>query len=168
MMNSALLIFSSMTSLFLFFSKTPLSAGLLLLMQTSILSVLLCLNHPTPWLSILLFLVFVGGLMILLIYTSSISPNIKQKSFPSITPLALPLIASPLFIMSIFFSENMKQESLSFFSMENMLSFQKTSANIINFNSATITILMAIYLLLALIIIVKITNSHISPMRKTN
>nr|YP_004891575.1 NADH dehydrogenase subunit 6 [Phalera flavescens]AEB71587.1 NADH dehydrogenase subunit 6 [Phalera flavescens] len=64
-----------MLSIIMFFMNNPLSMGLMILMQTLLICLLSGMMIKTYWFSYILFLTFLGGLLVLFIYVSSIASN---------------------------------------------------------------------------------------------
>nr|APX39310.1 NADH dehydrogenase subunit 6 [Chaetocnema hortensis] len=146
-------------TLFLIFMKHPLSCGLILLIQTIEISLITGMLNYNFWFSYILFLIMIGGLLILFIYMTSIASNEKFKFNPKT------LIILPIFlIMNInpyykFFMENF------FMYNENML-MQMSFMKYINFPSFMLTMIMMIYLFISLILVVKITKFNYGPLRQ--
>nr|QXG19092.1 NADH dehydrogenase subunit 6 [Drosophila athabasca] len=152
----------------------PLAMGLTLLIQTIFICLISGLMTKSFWYSYILFLIFLGGMLVLFIYVTSLASNemfnlsIKLTLFSS-------LILSILFILSIlidkssisFFLMNNEMDSIfnlnSYFS-ENSLSLNK----LYNFPTNLITILLMNYLLITLIVVVKITKLFKGPLRMMN
>nr|YP_009114347.1 NADH dehydrogenase subunit 6 [Ariadne ariadne]AHL17249.1 NADH dehydrogenase subunit 6 [Ariadne ariadne] len=162
-------------SIFMFFLNHPFSMGFMILIQTLLLCLLSSMMINTYWFSYILFLVFLGGLLVLFIYVSSIASNelfkisFFNKSFFS----ALFLI----FIISLFFYNNLYWMNFYFNdemnNMFNMFLFFNNEFNInlsklYNNQTYFLTIMMIIYLFITLIAVVKITNIIYGPLRSYN
>nr|AYN50445.1 NADH dehydrogenase subunit 6 [Dichotrachelus manueli] len=148
--------------------KHPLSFGFILLLQTIIISTSSSIMNFDYWFSYILFLIMIGGLLILFIYMTSIASNEKFKfSFKLLLFVSLALIA--LFLISLMMDKllillNMHTYDLVNQSIYNLnLSMNKY----MNFPSMLMTILLMIYLLITLIAIVKMTQSNLGPLRQT-
>lgn len=122
------------------------------------------------WFSYILFLIFVGGILVLFIYISSIASN--EKINFSIAPLIYCLITlrtciisaiilDKFFITNWVTNEETQQSYLNIIAQENYFSLSK----IYNQPNNLIIILLICYLLLTLIIVVKITNLFSGPFR---
>nr|AMK38965.1 NADH dehydrogenase subunit 6 [Morellia lopesae] len=164
-----------MTLLFLFNFifmniKHPLAMGLTLLIQTIIVSMVSGLITKTFWFSYILFLVMLGGMLVLFIYVTSLASN-EMFSFS----IKLMLTSLSIFFMSIiilYFMDknifmqymNLEMNSISNFNsyiMENSLSLNK----LYNYPTNLLTIMLMNYLLITLIAVVKITNLFKGPLR---
>nr|UPX88366.1 NADH dehydrogenase subunit 6 [Leptogaster cylindrica] len=170
MVQFMLLLSSVIAGLMFMASIHPLALGLMLLCQTLIISLMSGVIAKTFWFSYILFLIFLGGMLVLFIYVTSLASN-EMFSFS----MKLMITCMILFmVMSIFmatdnflFNFEMNNEikpidnSLSYFS-ENSINLMK----LYNFPTNLITILLMNYLLITLIAVVKITNIFYGPLRK--
>nr|YP_009967195.1 NADH dehydrogenase subunit 6 [Zeuzera multistrigata]APO08613.1 NADH dehydrogenase subunit 6 [Zeuzera multistrigata] len=167
---SLLLIF---ISLLMFFLNHPLSMGLMLLTQTLITCLISGMLMKTYWFSYILFLTFLGGLLVLFIYVSSIASNELFKISPTMKSLIF-LFWTSLLILSILIMNNMNWMNLSinsdmtkiydifmFFNNENNINLTKLYNNQTYF----LMLIMMIYLFITLVAIVKITNIFYGPLR---
>nr|YP_010175325.1 NADH dehydrogenase subunit 6 [Neotoxoptera formosana]QSL98442.1 NADH dehydrogenase subunit 6 [Neotoxoptera formosana] len=55
--------------------KSPISSNLIILMQTMSLTMMINLINKTAWISFMVFILYIGGLMIIFLYISSIAFN---------------------------------------------------------------------------------------------
>nr|YP_009988051.1 NADH dehydrogenase subunit 6 [Doleschallia melana]QNL34355.1 NADH dehydrogenase subunit 6 [Doleschallia melana] len=169
MFLSLMLIF---TSIFMFFLNHPFSMGLMILIQTLFMCLLSSMLINTYWFSYILFLVFLGGLLVLFIYVSSIASNelfkisLFNKSFIFYTLI--------LFFISLMFKNNLFWMNFSFNDeMNNLFNLFLFSNNEFNFNLSKLynkqtymlILMMIIYLFITLIAVVKITNIFFGPLR---
>nr|QXG19079.1 NADH dehydrogenase subunit 6 [Drosophila anomalata] len=149
----------------------PLAMGLTLLIQTIFICLISGLMTKSFWYSYILFLIFLGGMLVLFIYVTSLASNemfnlsIKLTLFSTSTLLILLIISFLIDKNSIsLFLMNNEMESIfnqnSYF-LENSLSLNK----LYNFPTNFITILLMNYLLITLIVVVKITKLFKGPIR---
>nr|AVN68341.1 NADH dehydrogenase subunit 6 [Amazonina sp. Z256E] len=160
-----LMSFSIMLSILFSQTNHPLALGLILLSQTITISILLGMIHHSFWFSYILFLVFLGGMLVLFIYVTSLASN--EMLSISINIIIFPLILLTMFIVLTHFNfpyEN--QETINTLSMKNLTT--NSIMKLYNQPTNTITIMMASYLFLSLIAVVKIINIFKGPLRKTN
>nr|YP_010894882.1 NADH dehydrogenase subunit 6 [Amiota yifengi]WJW73395.1 NADH dehydrogenase subunit 6 [Amiota yifengi] len=149
----------------------PLSMGLTLLIQTTLICLLTGLMAKNFWYSYILFLIFMGGVLVLFIYVTSLASN---EMFNLSIKLMLSLMITLFFliILSIiidkpsllFFMNNNEMESISnnySYFTENSLSLNK----LYNYPINLITILLMNYLLITLIMVIKITKLSKGPLR---
>nr|YP_010989878.1 NADH dehydrogenase subunit 6 [Loepa microocellata]WOV68238.1 NADH dehydrogenase subunit 6 [Loepa microocellata] len=171
------IFFSSMIMFFsmMMFSLThPLSMGLMILIQTLLMCLLSGMMIKTYWFSYILFLTFLGGLLVLFIYVASIASN-EIFSFNLNMKMFFLLFILTTIILSIF-SNNLKWMNLSMNNSE-MINFSDSiifmNENKINLNklynnqTSMMTYLLIIYLFITLIAMVKITNIFYGPLRST-
>nr|YP_009710443.1 NADH dehydrogenase subunit 6 [Pieris naganum]QFZ96399.1 NADH dehydrogenase subunit 6 [Pieris naganum]QOL10523.1 NADH dehydrogenase subunit 6 [Pieris naganum] len=163
-------------SMFMLFTTHPLSMGLMILIQTLLLSLILGVYINTYWFSYILFLVFLGGLLVLFIYVSSIASNeimnfsLKMKMFflSSIFLMTILLIAQMnnyFSFSNIFINNEMNDLNNNFlFFNEDKIKLTKL------YNSQTfmMIIMIIIYLFITLIAVIKITNIFFGPLRSFN
>ena len=144
----------------------PLSIGLTLLIQTVLISLTAGLSTYSYWFSYILFIIFLGGMLVLFIYVTSLASN-ESFSF-SYSVLAIS-IGSLFFLLPLtltwdyFFNSFTAQLPLSSLNIETSNVFIISwiyRTNLINF-----TLFIIIYLLLTLIVVVKITNLFKGPFR---
>nr|AII02254.1 NADH dehydrogenase subunit 6 [Endrosis sarcitrella] len=163
-------------SFFMFFLNHPLSMGLMILIQTLLSCLLSGMLIKTYWFSYILFLTFLGGLLVLFIYVSSIASN---ELFMMTMKMKMTFILFNFFsiILSILFFNNLKWmnfiinseminffQSFLFFNNENKINLIKL------YNNQTFLLMMIliIYLFITLVAIVKITNIFYGPLRTSN
>nr|URX52835.1 NADH dehydrogenase subunit 6 [Bifiditermes rogierae] len=143
----------------------PLAMGMMLLMQTMMMCLISGLMHQSFWFQYILFMVFVGGMLVLFIYVASLASN---EMFSLSTKMMM--TAAPLLIMSTMIKEwntTDNKESIPYNpATENEIITM--TENMYNHPSGWLTIFMALYLLLTLIVVVKITNVSSGPLRQTN
>nr|YP_010265780.1 NADH dehydrogenase subunit 6 [Coquillettidia nigricans]UIS24534.1 NADH dehydrogenase subunit 6 [Coquillettidia nigricans] len=166
-----LMIMYMSISMIFFQMKHPLSMGMTLLIQTFLTCLISGIFMKTFWYSYILFLIFVGGMLILFIYMISLSSNkmFSNSFFITFTFLFINIILTLMFIFSDkFLMETMftNKEMTSFFNSTNLINENWMSLyKIYNFPSNMITILLINYLLLTLLMTVKITKKNYGPLR---
>nr|AWB99067.1 NADH dehydrogenase subunit 6 [Anopheles galvaoi] len=154
--------------------KHPLSMGLMLLIQTFLTCLITSIYVKTFWFSYVLFLIFLGGMLILFIYVTSLSSNEMFSMSFSLTMISL--IIFSIFTILFFimdkslidqFITNMEMEKLS--NMNNLINENILSLNkMYNFPTNLITLLLINYLFLTLLVTVKITKKFYGPLRPMN
>nr|YP_009487885.1 NADH dehydrogenase subunit 6 [Anopheles galvaoi]AWB99028.1 NADH dehydrogenase subunit 6 [Anopheles galvaoi]AWB99717.1 NADH dehydrogenase subunit 6 [Anopheles galvaoi] len=154
--------------------KHPLSMGLMLLIQTFLTCLITSIYVKTFWFSYVLFLIFLGGMLILFIYVTSLSSNEMFSMSFSLTMISL--IIFSIFTILFFimdkslieqFITNMEMEKLS--NMNNLINENILSLNkMYNFPTNLITLLLINYLFLTLLVTVKITKKFYGPLRQMN
>nr|ATN41125.1 NADH dehydrogenase subunit 6 [Endopterygota sp. 25 LC-2017] len=150
----------------------PLTMGIILLFQTLLSCILTGIISKSFWFSYILFLVFIGGMLILFIYMASLASNEKinfslftfMKFFIFIYSIIMIISLFDKYYISTFFNNEEMIINLNFLINENHLSLSK----MYNMPNNYIIILLINYLLLTLIMVVKITNSFSGPLRPKN
>nr|YP_010508539.1 NADH dehydrogenase subunit 6 [Philophylla fossata]UXG57152.1 NADH dehydrogenase subunit 6 [Philophylla fossata] len=174
-MMQLMLYISTLISSFIFIQMNhPLAMGLMLLLQTIQICLLTGLMVKTFWFSYILFLIFLGGMLVLFIYVTSLASNemfsLSMKLMISYFMMFMLLMSMSLFLdksyISIFLEnyEMMMNYSMKSFMTENSLTLYK----LYNYPTNLITILLMNYLLITLIAVVKITKFFYGPMRLMN
>nr|AVM85310.1 NADH dehydrogenase subunit 6 [Anopheles gambiae]AWD29764.1 NADH dehydrogenase subunit 6 [Anopheles gambiae] len=154
--------------------KHPLSMGLMLLIQTFLTCLITGIYVKSFWFSYVLFLIFLGGMLILFIYVTSLSSNEMFTMSFKLTMFSLVLFSISMMIFFILdktlieqFIINMEMEKFSMTNNlinENILSLNK----MYNFPTNLITLLLINYLFLTLLVTVKITKKFYGPLRPMN
>nr|QWT29533.1 NADH dehydrogenase subunit 6 [Bombyx mandarina]QZJ46438.1 NADH dehydrogenase subunit 6 [Bombyx mandarina]QZJ46451.1 NADH dehydrogenase subunit 6 [Bombyx mandarina]QZJ46464.1 NADH dehydrogenase subunit 6 [Bombyx mandarina]UXL88781.1 NADH dehydrogenase subunit 6 [Bombyx mandarina] len=173
MILSSMLIM--MTSI-MYFMNHPLSMGMMILMQTMITCMISGMLIKTYWFSYILFLIFLGGLLVLFIYVSSIASN--ELFLFNLNMKMLNIIIMMIIIMMMMYFINIKYNNLIennsemnklftkmlFFNDENKINLNKMYNNQTSF----LTMMLIIYLFVNLVAVVKITNIFYGPLRSSN
>ncbi|UKZ43546.1 NADH dehydrogenase subunit 6 (mitochondrion) [Schistocerca piceifrons] len=149
----------------------PMSMMLFIILQTFLVGLMTGAMMESYWLSYILFLTFLGGMLVLFIYITSIASNemFQPKSITMIITLTMWMfIMSTLIIldMTMFMDFFKNTETMN---IDNSINYQEMTMSLEKlYNSPTfiITMMMMIYLFLALLAVVKITNINQGPIRK--
>nr|QNG56233.1 NADH dehydrogenase subunit 6 [Platisus bicolor] len=164
MMNIMIIMMWIMSTIFLFLNH-PLSFGLILLIQTILTTMITGMMTLNFWYSYILFLIMVGGMLILFMYMTSIASNEKFK-----LSLNLFYIFNFMLIMMIplfmYFNNNMKFFNENMMNQNFQLNFPLSMNKYMYMPSMMIYLMIIIYLLITLIAIVKITNINYGPLRQ--
>nr|ALO77371.1 NADH deshydrogenase subunit 6 [Bruchinae sp. GENSP01] len=162
-----LMIILMLTTITFIFLNHPLSMGMILLLQTIVTALITGLMNYNFWFSYILFLIMIGGMLILFIYMTSIASNEKFK-FSS--KLLLLLLMSSFFSMifmimdQYFISINML--TMDFLKFDMFINTNLSLSKYFNYPNNLTIYLMIIYLLITLIMVVKITKINYGPMRQ--
>nr|YP_010443307.1 NADH dehydrogenase subunit 6 [Apogonia splendida]UTE83835.1 NADH dehydrogenase subunit 6 [Apogonia splendida] len=167
-MLTLMLSITLISSIMFIMMKHPLSMGMMLLLQTIATTMITSFFNHNTWYSYILFLIMVGGMLILFIYMTSVASNEKFKFSMKTLTMFFILIFSLLtlwYILNNFFI-NMNNYNLESLSINSNYSISLTKF----FNSPMnmILFLMIIYLLITLIAVVKITTLKKGPLRQMN
>nr|AMN09026.1 NADH dehydrogenase subunit 6 [Paradelphomyia sp. ZK-2016] len=172
MLQFYLIMYSLIMSILFMQMKHPLSMGITLLMQTVLVCLISGLFSKTFWYSYILFLIFVGGMLVLFIYVTSLASN--EMFSMSVKSLFIFIIMFMFINMILMMTDNLLINNLLMnsdmnsiinnnnFIVENTISLNK----LYNFPTNYMTLILINYLFLTLIIIVKITNNFFGPLRQ--
>nr|YP_009442881.1 NADH dehydrogenase subunit 6 [Typhlatya miravetensis]SCN12529.1 NADH dehydrogenase subunit 6 [Typhlatya miravetensis] len=169
-MASLTLMMILTSSLSIMFTKIthPLAMGVILLIQTSLIAMMMTFTLKTTWFSYILFLIFLGAMLVLFIYVASLAPNEPLSlSFFMITLMITGIIFSTLTMtLDPFLVSHPIPNGSSILNFPNNLNFTNLSLNTMyNTNSMKMTLFLILYLLLTLVVVVKITATHFGPLR---
>nr|QMS48776.1 NADH dehydrogenase subunit 6 [Osmylus lucalatus] len=148
----------------------PLSMGFMLLMQTILVSLICGYISINYWFAYILFLVMIGGMLVLFIYMTSLASN-ELFSF-SINSLFFLILLFSIMNTIIFFLDPFSwfyynYDMTYFNSMEISMNLENqfNLMKLYNNPSMNITMMLINYLFLTLIIVVKISNKNYGPLR---
>nr|QNV49147.1 NADH dehydrogenase subunit 6 [Drino sp. PH-2020] len=152
------------------FMKHPMTMGLMLLTQTIMICLISGLISKTFWFSYILFLVFIGGMLVLFIYITSLASNEMFTMSMKLMILSLTMFMTFMLIL-LFIDKNLLQynnntEILSIYNLNSYIKENSLSINkLYNYPNNLLTILLMNYLLITLIAVVKITKLFKGPLR---
>nr|ADO60382.1 NADH dehydrogenase subunit 6 [Sericinus montela] len=162
-----------MFSIYMFFLNHPLSMGLMILIQTLLTCMLSGMLMNSYWFSYILFLVFLGGLLVLFIYVSSIASN-ELFSFNLLNKMIMFIMIILSFFISMIYMYNLNwlnfyfnlemnnmMKLFIFFNNENKINLSKLYNN----HTYMMMMMLIIYLFITLLAVVKITNIFFGPLR---
>nr|YP_010352924.1 NADH dehydrogenase subunit 6 [Chaleponcus netus]UOF70329.1 NADH dehydrogenase subunit 6 [Chaleponcus netus] len=130
----------------------PMMMGIMIIFLSLTISMFMWLTMQFSWMAYILFLIFLGALLVLFIYISTLAPNeqfMKMSFIPFMLMLLLPFLVNNLSSKDLFINSMNFLPSMKIFS-QLMMPF---------------TIFMAMFLFLTLIIISKITLFKQGPLR---
>nr|QXF68514.1 NADH dehydrogenase subunit 6 [Pseudovates peruviana] len=163
-----LLSISLALSIIFLFLNHPLSMGLILFLQAIFMCLISGYMSLSFWFSYILLLIYLGGMLILFMYITSLASNemffYSNKIFFMMIFMLLIFIYIYSFMSSYSMNlyENMENSSIMSLIPNNFL------LKMYNQPINMITILIATYLFLTLIAVIKITNIHNGPLRQMN
>nr|YP_010946671.1 NADH dehydrogenase subunit 6 [Margattea angusta]WGO57389.1 NADH dehydrogenase subunit 6 [Margattea angusta] len=160
-----IVLFSTLMSMMSMFTNHPMIMGMILLTQTTLIALITGMISPTFWFSYILFLIFIGGMLILFIYMTSLASN-EIITITKKTMLLMMAIIIPIIFIKQIQSHPQPQDNYMFTNMYNL--FNNQVLKLYNMPTHLITIMMGSYLFLSLIAVVKITNIFMGPLRKMN
>nr|AZL35878.1 NADH dehydrogenase subunit 6 [Cosmoscarta exultans] len=170
-MKMLVLLMSIMSSSLFMTMKHPLSMGFMLVTQTTLSCLMNGMNTYSYWFSYILFITFIGGMMVLFIYMSSIASNEKFKFSMKLMTMMMLLLMLMMLIINIdsnMIIKSINSETLSFMNSKNNNKEISSIMKMFNLPSMIISMMMIMYLLFTMISTVKITNIKEGPLRMKN
>nr|YP_010535529.1 NADH dehydrogenase subunit 6 [Ornithodoros erraticus]UYB78285.1 NADH dehydrogenase subunit 6 [Ornithodoros erraticus]UYB78298.1 NADH dehydrogenase subunit 6 [Ornithodoros erraticus] len=129
-------------------SLHPISMLMIMISTTIYLTLMIYMVMKHSWLSLIITLLMLGGLLVIFLYITSLTPNKKfilsKKMFFALMPLSLLI--------------NFNNSFYTNFS-------NLTTLSIFDIDKTPMLFLMLIYLLLTLLVIMKMINSMLSPLK---
>jgi NADH-ubiquinone oxidoreductase chain 6 len=143
--------------------KQPLAIGSILILQTIITRIIRGSLHKRFWFSYILFLIFLGGVLVLFIYVTRLASNeiFSLSTKIMVFSLIITIILTNTKNLIIPGNKETIKHELIITNETNII-----LGKLYNQHTGIITILLASYLLLALIVIVKVTNISKGPLRQ--
>nr|URX53225.1 NADH dehydrogenase subunit 6 [Rugitermes laticollis] len=143
----------------------PLAMGMMLLMQTMMMCLISGMMYQSFWFQYILFMVFVGGMLVLFIYVASLASN---EMITLSTKMMLTMTMIMMLLMMTKDQTTVNTSETMIHNTEMMNSILTMTSKLYNQPNGNMTIFMALYLFLTLIVVVKITNVSKGPLRQTN
>nr|YP_010400339.1 NADH dehydrogenase subunit 6 [Mancinella alouina]UQS76038.1 NADH dehydrogenase subunit 6 [Mancinella alouina] len=165
---TSLIIFSMAFSSFLLlpFMSQPLSLGLVVMLATLFMCVISAVTLSS-WYGYILFLIYVGGLLVMFAYVAALSPNVL---FGSGTPLIFFTFSFVIFLFFLYAFSVTDLSFLGYISEISKFGFLKTyGAEMVSPQMISILIGLATILLINLIVVVKIcyyTHASLRPFKE--
>nr|CAM58005.1 NADH deshidrogenase subunit 6 [Littorina saxatilis] len=162
-MTGLILLSVAISSAFLLpLMAQPLSLGLCIMVSTLFLCSLAAATL-SAWYGYILFLIYVGGLLVMFAYVAALSPNVLFSGSGSLLFFSILFI----FLMSIFyFYPLLDLSSLHYhYNFSESKSFKTYGAQLVSQHSAFILIGLGIVLLMNLVVVVKICYYQHSSLR---
>ena len=147
----------------------PLSLGLTLLLQTVLIALTTGFSTYSFWFSYILFIIFLGGILVLFIYVASLASN-EIFSFSLVAFIFYSFFVIISTFLFIFLDPLLAP--IRTFIPTSTINLQLSTPIIVRwiYNSASMmfTLFIVLYLLLTLIVVVKIVNLFKGPLRLSN
>nr|AXS65978.1 NADH dehydrogenase subunit 6 [Curculionoidea sp. 22 KM-2017] len=143
----------------------PLSLGGILLIQTILMSLLTGFIMHKFWFSYILFLIMIGGMLIMFIYMTSIASNEKFK-IPSNISIAFTILSMLTLLTLLYSLDFSNMYPLKYFNFFNFFNLKLSLNKFFNFPDMKFLLFLMIYLLITLIMVVKITDKNSGPLRQ--
>ncbi|NP_150611.1 NADH dehydrogenase subunit 6 (mitochondrion) [Limulus polyphemus] len=151
-MTKIIILSTIYSSVLFLISYHPIMMIMNLILTTILVSLMTTLLMKTSWFSYTLFLIMLGGMLVVFIYIASLAPN---ESFKMLTKIPLLIILSmPLLFTTISFKTSIYPEMYK-------ISISKIFSNL----PMLTTLFLVTFLLITLIAVVKITKISQGPIR---
>nr|YP_009185863.1 NADH dehydrogenase subunit 6 [Liogluta microptera]ALO70662.1 NADH deshydrogenase subunit 6 [Liogluta microptera] len=144
----------------------PMTMGLILLIQTIIISMITGMLNTNFWFSYILFLIMIGGMLVLFIYMTSIASN-EMFNYSNKTMITLFIITFTFMFIYILMDNFLL--NINFLYLENYFNISSNSNSLMkyfNYPSMMMIFFMIIYLFITLVAVVKITKIEFGPLRQ--
>nr|YP_010443294.1 NADH dehydrogenase subunit 6 [Anomala russiventris]UTE83822.1 NADH dehydrogenase subunit 6 [Anomala russiventris] len=162
-----LMMLSFISSLAFMFLTHPLSMGMMLLMQTIIMALTMGFFNINFWYSYILFLIMIGGMLVLFIYMTSVASNEKFQFSIKLTIFILFMFMVMMFLIAMMDPYFSDLNSIYTETSSNYKEYNMSFSKYLNYPNIMIMYMMIIYLLITLIAVVKITQIESGPLRQT-
>nr|URH16837.1 NADH dehydrogenase subunit 6 [Glyptotermes pubescens] len=162
-----LMLSSTLSSLVFTQMKHPLAMGMMLLTQTMLACLISGLMHKSFWFQYILFMVFVGGMLVLFVYVTSLASNEMFSLSTKMMIMAFSFTIPAMILVKMNWTMLNSKEVMEH-EMMMINEITTVTSKLYNQPNGTMTILMALYLFLTLIVVVKITNISSGPLRQTS
>nr|NP_008242.1 NADH dehydrogenase subunit 6 [Lumbricus terrestris]Q34944.1 RecName: Full=NADH-ubiquinone oxidoreductase chain 6; AltName: Full=NADH dehydrogenase subunit 6 [Lumbricus terrestris]AAC46868.1 NADH dehydrogenase subunit 6 [Lumbricus terrestris]prf//2122275E NADH dehydrogenase:SUBUNIT=6 [Lumbricus terrestris] len=140
------------TTFTLYLASTPIVLGVNILMMALLLASTFA-SFMSSWFAFLIFLIYIGGMLVMFAYFLALTPNQQISNF-NIMPYALITL---LTFSALTYTTNIKIPTFSDISQGNSILYMSSTAPFL--------ILLALILLLTMVIVVKLTSRSSGPLR---
>nr|BCM73192.1 NADH dehydrogenase subunit 6 [Chaetosiphon fragaefolii] len=108
-----ILLTNLMMAIMLTMMKSPISSNLIILIQTMTLTLMINLINKTAWISFMIFILYISGLMIIFLYISSIAFNELNlnKNYKNMMFKLIIILSMMFYFKTSFNMENMNYEN---------------------------------------------------------
>nr|QEJ81962.1 NADH dehydrogenase subunit 6 [Metacrangonyx sp. n. DJ2019] len=157
---------SYMLIIIFFYSSHPLFMGVMVAFQSILIGLIIYMFNTISWFSYLLFMIFLSGMMVVLIYITSLASNIMMKYFFLDTASLILFIL--LMIAFMFTYDKLNYFCNNSIDFSNLSDLAVLSGSIYSKHSYLFTSLLIVYLLLVLILVVKNSLFSKGPLRQAS
>nr|YP_010585936.1 NADH dehydrogenase subunit 6 [Maesaipsyche stengeli]UZZ43659.1 NADH dehydrogenase subunit 6 [Maesaipsyche stengeli] len=151
-------------SLIMLSIKSPLPLGMMLMFQTLLICFSINMMINMYWISYIMYLIMLGGLLILLMYMCSIASNEMINPLKSLIIFLFMFMS--MFFIFFFFLNHPITNSFNL-NLENFMINENTILinKIYNKFTFKLSMMLIIYMLIILSVVSKLTNSNQGPLR---
>nr|YP_010538606.1 NADH dehydrogenase subunit 6 [Sclerogryllus punctatus]UYE92200.1 NADH dehydrogenase subunit 6 [Sclerogryllus punctatus] len=149
----------------------PLAITLMIIMQTLMICSISGMNSYSMWFSYILFMIFLGGMLVLFIYITSLASNelflMPNKTIMYKLIMMFSMNMLMMAIINMLMNHNNKFDSMKLNMINKMMEMNNLN-QLYNLPNFKLTIMTILYLLLTLIIITTITQFQEGPLRQSH
>nr|WCJ52998.1 NADH dehydrogenase subunit 6 [Mindarus keteleerifoliae] len=162
MLIKMIILSNLLISMILTTMKSPLSSNFLILLQSINLTIMMNIINKTSWISFILFILYISGLMIIFLYISSIAFN-EFNINKNFKKLMLKLIM--MMILYSTFNKFIMMENMKY---ENMFMFEDNFffINMFSMPNNLMIYFMLMILFFMLILIIWLLKNNKGPIRQ--
>nr|ALO76297.1 NADH deshydrogenase subunit 6 [Sinoxylon sp. SIN01] len=158
-----LIMMLSFASTLMLWTRHPLTMAVLLMVNTCILALLTGLMNLTYWYSFMLFMIMIGGMLVLIIYMTTVASNEMLESLMKSSPLILGMVIICLVSPDLL---EMNSSTINFDVATPGMKYNFSLSKYISTEHLPITFMLINYLFITLIGIVKITSLKQGSLRQ--
>lgn len=164
-----LIIIIIISFIFLFLNH-PLTFGIIILIQTILIRLFTGSLTFNFWFSYILFLIIIGGILILFIYITRIASNEKFKFSYPVLFIIFRLILTIIILIFIndYYFNDLNLNIINLINQNQIRFTQLSLTKFTNWPNYLIIYTIILYLLITLIIVVKVTKLQYGPLRQIN
>lgn len=164
-----LIIIIIISFIFLFLNH-PLTFGIIILIQTILIRLFTGSLTFNFWFSYILFLIIIGGILILFIYITRIASNEKFKFSYPVLFIIFRLILTIIILIFIndYYFNDLNLNIINLINQNQIRFTQLSLTKFTNWPNYLIIYTVILYLLITLIIVVKVTKLQYGPLRQIN
>nr|UVV36459.1 NADH dehydrogenase subunit 6 [Nogodinidae sp.] len=148
--------------------KHPMSMGMILIMQTILISMMISFYSMSSWFSYILFITIIGGMMVMFMYMASIASNEMFKLNNNKVMITVIIITMMMMMNK---TDDQLTNEMNQKTMNKIMNMEKEEIKSIskffNMNKMMITIIMMMILLTTMISITTISSTFEGPLKKT-
>nr|WFS78635.1 NADH dehydrogenase subunit 6 [Phyllozelus siccus siccus] len=160
-------------------STHPLAMTIIIIFQTLAMCIMMSLMTSNSWISYILFLVFLGGMLVLFLYITSLASNELFSNNTNFNTSTLLFLITLMGFLLFFFNMDLMTWHMLTSNIDNhplttdmhpkyeeplSYTLMKLYAN----HSGKISLTLMIYLLLSLLVVVYINNTFVGPLRSNS
>nr|YP_010564816.1 NADH dehydrogenase subunit 6 [Pentapycnon charcoti]UZA61219.1 NADH dehydrogenase subunit 6 [Pentapycnon charcoti] len=158
-----IIMMMTMNSMLFSMSKMPISMIIIIIMQTMLISLVMMMEQKMFWMSYILMLIFISGMLIAFIYIASITPQKKFKLMKKSNMMLMSLFMGLLLMMN--YQINISNNNFKMKSSMMLNSTMEHLSKMMSQNMSMSIMFLMLFLLMTLLITVKISNMKKGPIR---